>query len=210
MIFGCRSRDVLLLLPVKPLTLAKSRLGLANHDRQVAARRLFQHTLDVALRCVNQQQIFVLTSDPTVEQLASQQGVTTLFDTAGELNTALDGGLQTLRRKFPHAPIAVMVTDLPLLTPPVLTKALFEAAASTTARHVVDHRGTGTTFVSLPRRTVLPMVFGPDSAKRFSDAGSIPMLFPPPEISRDLDVNSDLSALNSHQKEHFGPNTSSP
>lgn len=51
------------------------------------------------------------------------------------------------------------------------------------------------------------MQFGPDSARRFSDAGSEAMPYPPREITHDLDFLVDLEALNPQQKETLCPTT---
>jgi 2-phospho-L-lactate guanylyltransferase len=200
-------QPVRLLLPVKALDKAKSRLRLDDAARRTVARWLFENTLDVALECVHPGQVFVVTSDGWVTQAAAQRNVAALDDTSGELNASVDRGLRSLRRRFPSAPLAVLVTDLPMLTPSVLRSALTDAGTSACPRHVVDHRGTGTTFLSIPPRMTFRMQFGPDSARRFSDAGSEAMPFPPREITHDLDFLVDLEALTPQQKETLCPTT---
>lgn len=200
---------VRLLLPVKALDKAKSRLRLDDAARRTVARLLFENTLDVALECLDPGQVFVVTSDGWVTEVAAQRDVAALDDTSGELNASVDRGLRSLGRRFPCAPLAVLVTDLPMLTPSVLRSALTDAGTSACPRHVVDHRGTGTTFISVPPRMTFRMQFGPDSARRFRDAGSEAMPFAPREISHDLDFRADLEALNHRQKETLCPTTAS-
>lgn len=200
---------VRLLLPVKALDKAKSRLRLDDAARRTVARLLFENTLDVALECLDPGQVFVVTSDGWVREVAAHRDVAALDDTSGELNASVDRGLRSLGRRFPCAPLAVLVTDLPMLTPSVLRSALTDAGTSACPRHVVDHRGTGTTFISVPPRMTFRMQFGPDSARRFRDAGSEAMPFAPREISHDLDFRADLEALNPRQKETLCPTTAS-
>ncbi|QSR28810.1 hypothetical protein CFH99_24615 [Nocardioides aromaticivorans] len=210
MITGIPLSSIRVLLPVKAFAQAKSRLDLPAEQRAVVARRLFAHTLDVTLQCVRRQQVFVMTNDPSVRRAATARRAQTLEDPAHDLNRSLELALATLRQRFPDDTLAVLVADLPRLTAPVLTTALLNAASSLQPRHVVDQHGTGTTFVSLPPRIDLPMLFGPGSAQRFAEVGAAPMLFPPPAITHDLDLLNDLNALPAHQKEHLCPSTPSP
>jgi 2-phospho-L-lactate guanylyltransferase len=207
---GIPLTSIRILLPAKAFDHAKSRLDVPAQERSLIARRLFVNTLDVALQCVRRQQVFVMTNDPQAMDAASRRRVLTLGDRPNDLNLSLQSALATLRARFPDDTVAVMVTDLPRLTAPVLTATLQEAASSRHPRHVIDQHGVGTTFVSIPPRRSLSMAFGPDSARRFSDAGSVPMSFPPPAIAHDLDVLSDLKALTPQQKENLCPSTPSP
>ena len=202
--------SIRILLPAKAFDQAKSRLNLSDRDRSLIARRLFVSTLDVSLQTVSPRQVFVMTDDPHARVLARRRQVRTVADTRGGLNPSLESALATLTARFPDDTVVVVVADLPRLTAPVLRAALLEAAASRQPRHVVDHHGLGTTFVSIPPHWNLPMVFGSESAQRFADAGSAPVLFPPPAITHDLDVLSDLTALAPQLKEKLCPSTSSP
>lgn len=201
--------SIRVLLPVKPFSRAKSRLDVPAGQRPLVARRLFVHTLDVALRCLQREQVFVMTADLQVRGMARSRQVRTIDDAADDLNGSLDAALLALRRRFPSDTLAVMVADLPRLVAPVLTSVLRDAASSDRPRHVVDHHRSGTTFVSLPPSSALRMVFGPDSARRFARAGSVPMLLPPPAMTHDLDVRSDLDALDAQLKEILCPSTPS-
>jgi len=199
-----------ILLPAKAFDHAKSRLDVPAQERSLIARRLFVNTLAEAMQCVRRLQVFVMTDDPRAMDAANSRRVRTLDDTSNDLNVSLQSALAALRARFPDDTVAVMVTDLPRLTAPVLRATLREASSSWHPRHIIDQHGVGTTFVSVPSRRSLSMVFGPDSARRFSAAGSVPMLFPPPAIAHDLDVLSDLHALTPKQKENLCLSTLSP
>lgn len=187
--------DLRLLVPVKSLALAKSRLSLSPHARRRIAEGLLTHTLEVALQCLPARQIVVLSADGLVQDMARQRGVSTLEDPADCLNASLHWGIHTLRSRCSGLTIAVLVADLPRLSPPNLHDALHDAAESRVPRHIADHHGTGTTFVSIPPGSQLPMLFGPGSARRFAEAGSVPILHAPEGLRHDLDTESDLHAL---------------
>jgi len=196
--------SVRLILPVKPLGHAKSRLKLSPHDRRLVAERLFVNTLTVALQCLQRGQVFVLTSDDRIAARAGRQGVTVVADAGDDLNGSLDAAIRSLNMKYAGDTLAVMVSDLPRLDPRALTGALLEGATVERPRHIVDHRGGGTTFVSMPPRARIPMCFGVDSARRFREAGSVPMPDTPDGITHDLDVLSDMHPLSTYQRECLG------
>lgn len=87
--------------------------------------------------------------------------------------------------------MAVLVAELPRLRPDELRGALEDAAGSAVPRHVADHHGTGTTFVSIPPGARLPMVFGSGSAHRFTRLGSVPLTGAPRGLRTDLDTATD-------------------
>lgn len=192
-----------LMLPVKALRLAKSRLLLPDAERQAIAEWLLVHTLDVAMKCLPAERIVVLTPDDAVKARARRLGVMIQHDSAGDLNASLHLGLSELRGRHPDATVAILVADLPRLSHAALSGALLDVADSSVARHIADHHGTGTTFVALPPGSRLPMLFGPSSARRFTEVGSVPILNAPEEIRTDLDTPADLFHLTSISKEEL-------
>ncbi|MBS4754556.1 2-phospho-L-lactate guanylyltransferase [Nocardioides sp. zg-ZUI104] len=187
--------DVQVVVPVKQLDAAKSRLSSDPGLRRRMAVALCRSTLTVAARCASPERVFVLTRDEDVVDLAQQMGVGVLLDVGTDLNSALDAGLDVLRRTRPEATVAVLVADLPHLRPAELRRVLMTAQRSTAPRHVPDRHGTGTTFVSLPPGRRLAMAFGGHSADRFARRGSVPIVAAPPGIRADLDTSDDLSDL---------------
>ena len=201
---------VRLLLPVKAFDRAKSRLALPDRQRTRVARLLFAHTLGISLQCLTPRQVVVMTSDPVARKLAARRGVKSLSDPSDDLNTSLEAVLHVLRKCFPASTLAVTVSDLPGLTAPILYRALRESSRSSHPAVVVDQHGTGTTFLSIPPKGRLPMHFGRNSARKFTEAGAVPLLFPPPGITHDLDVLSDLHPSFAIHQEDLCPSTSSP
>lgn len=189
---GCEPLDrIRLVIPVKRLANAKTRLSPHAPVRRAAAESLVTHTLQVATSCLHPRQIYVLTADPVAEELARRHGAHVLPDTETDLNSDLHTALTDLRRRDDDTVLVVLVADLPRLHPAELRHALAEAAVSIVPRHVADHHGTGTTFVSIPPGTHLPMVFGTGSAQHFSFLGSVPLRGARQGLRTDLDTPAD-------------------
>lgn len=180
-----------LVIPVKRFAMAKTRLSVDGAIRRAAAESLLLSTLQVATSCLESSQIYVLTADEVATRHAHQHGVSVLPDTATDLNTALHAAVAELKQREHEAIVVVLVADLPRLHSSDLWHALTRAAVSSAPRHVADHHGTGTTFVSIPPRTDLPMVFGGGSAQRFTVLGSIPLRDAPQGLCTDLDTPND-------------------
>jgi 2-phospho-L-lactate guanylyltransferase len=191
---------VRLILPVKRLECAKSRLRLSAVESRLVAEALALRTLDVALHCLDPDQVLVLTADGTIAKAAVARGVQTRPDPSGLLNVSLTQALEDERARVPHVTLAVLVVDLPTLSPSELAEVLAIAAASPAARHVADHCGTGTTFISVPPLGSIAMMFGPDSAQRFLDAGAEQIRDAPPGARADLDTPTDMCRLTPTQK----------
>ncbi|MGW6425097.1 2-phospho-L-lactate guanylyltransferase [Nocardia sp. NPDC055053] len=184
-------RQVRLVIPVKRLTTAKTRLSSHAPSRRAAAELLLTHTLQVATTCLEPSQVCVLTADEAVVRRAQAFGVTVLLDAATDLNSALHAALGELQDSDPEATVVVLVADLPRLRPAELWPALADAVRSGVPCHVADHHGTGTTFVSIPPGSQLPMVFGAGSARRFTGLGAVAMSGAPRGLSTDLDTPTD-------------------
>jgi len=183
--------SIRLVLPVKALTKAKSRLSTDGAARRIAAEFMFKRTLRIATASLDPRQVVVVTSDATVAKHARNSGAQVWRDSVADLNPALRLALAELRSFDSRSTLVVLVVDLPRLHVAQLRLALAEAATSRVPLHVADHRGTGTTFVSIPPDTDLPMVFGEDSAARFAELGSVQMAGAPPGLRTDLDTPDD-------------------
>ncbi|ABL80340.1 MULTISPECIES: 2-phospho-L-lactate guanylyltransferase [unclassified Nocardioides] len=184
-------QDVRLLLPVKRLSTAKSRLSSDAATRRATAEWLFRRTLDVATSLLAPHQVVVLTADEHVTRHSIRLGIEVLHDSGPDLNSALQAGMYALGQQHARARIVVLVADLPRLESDDLRAALLDAARSSVPRHVPDHHGTGTTLVSVPPGLRLPMVFGEDSALHFARLGSVPIEGAARGIRTDLDTPAD-------------------
>lgn len=184
---------VALVLPVKSLSLAKSRLELAPCERALVAMALARHTLGVVAATAQVDLVVVVTADPQVADHARSRGaVVTAEPRRGGLVAAVLAGRRTCRRVAPDADVAVMVSDLPDLSPADLDEVLREYGARRAPMFVADHLGTGTTLLVHPAAVDPPVCFGAHSAHRHLEAGYLAVRSPVPGLRRDLDTTADL------------------
>lgn len=192
-----RSRSALawsLLIPVKVLALAKSRLtGLPGADRAELALAMAADTVAAALREDAVRTVVVISDDPEVRAAMAGLGAIVLADKpAGGLNAALIFGAAFARAQWPESGLAGLAGDLPALRPGELTSAL-DFAASQGRAFVPDAAGTGTTlYAAAPGRAFEPL-FGPQSRARHRMAGVAEVILPGQSgLRRDVDTAEDL------------------
>lgn len=193
--------DLSLVLPIKNTAWAKSRIDVPGATRQQVAMALARHSLEVATQCLPAEQIFVVTSDRTVRELADELGVRVVADPDRGLNQAIECGMKEARRQRPRSGVLVLVSDLPEIETETLSTflPLLDPAAKI-GQFVADHSGVGTSAVFCPPGVKVRMVFGPDSAARFEALGCRRVHNAPLELRTDLDTLDDLKALQSESR----------
>lgn len=200
---------VQLLVPIKPLHLAKTRLRGASesedrHCELVAA--LASDTVAAARSATHALEVIVVTSDADLTARFHGNGVEVLDDSpAAGLNAALRHGDRVLRRRNPGARVGALQADLPALRPGDLDAALSEAGAD--RAFCSDRQGTGTTLLLAPRGSALCPGFGPDSARTHRDGGARELSSPLESLRHDVDLPADLDAaaalgLGTHTSTH--------
>lgn len=183
-----------LVVPVKPLEAAKSRLAPLGDLRRVELALAFAlDTVQAALECPRVTRVLVVSDDPRVrhELRASAALVEPDVPQAG-LNPALRHGAAALRRLDRDTGVGALSADLPALRPDELSRAL-DAAAGHRVAFVGDAGGTGTTLLTAAEGHPLPPAFGPGSrsAHRASGAHEIGLV-DVPSLRRDVDTPGDL------------------
>lgn len=189
-----------LVVPVKPLWAAKSRLrGAAGGDPVAHGRLALALALDTiaAARAAGLVgRVLVMSTDPTVAAGLAAEGVVVEPDGPRPgLNAALRHGAGLLRGAGAGA-VGALQADLPALTPAELDAALraaFAAFAAGAARAFVrDTDGAGTTLlVAAPAAPLRPR-FGRDSARRHRDTDAAELTGAWPGLRRDVDTGEDL------------------
>jgi 2-phospho-L-lactate/phosphoenolpyruvate guanylyltransferase len=193
-----------LVVPVKPLTKAKSRLrGAADggigepraHARLAMA--LARDTIEAVRGAAAVRTLLVVSSDPVVAAELGLFGVDVLPDgPVPGLNPAYERGAAALRDRDPDAVVAALQADLPALRPTELDDAigaalaLFEAGAR--RAFVADADGTGTTLLLAAGGTALQPLFGVGSARAHAESGAYPLGGDWPGLRRDVDTADDL------------------
>ncbi|MDT0269372.1 2-phospho-L-lactate guanylyltransferase [Streptomyces sp. DSM 44915] len=187
-----RDCDWALVVPLKPLRAAKSRLAgaVGDADRRALALAFAEDTVAAALRCPAVRDVVVVTSDPEATRALTALGAGVVPDRpdAG-LNAALAHGAATL----PGRAVAAMNADLPALRPAELGRVLALAAERPRA-FLPDAAGVGTTLLAARAGVPLAPAFGGPSRARHRDSGAVE-LSPPgvASVRRDVDTVADLA-----------------
>jgi 2-phospho-L-lactate guanylyltransferase len=177
----------LLVVPVKPLAVAKSRLRDAVPD---AARPdlVLAMALDTVAAALKVAEVLVVSSDRTVGDAVTALGARCLADVpqAG-LNAAIVYGAG----QTDNSNVGALTADLPALRPQELEEALAQA---TQRSFVPDAEGTGTVLLAAPGGVPLAPHFGPGSAAAHLTSGARRLDGDWPTLRRDIDTGADLAA----------------
>ncbi|MBV2151838.1 2-phospho-L-lactate guanylyltransferase [Kitasatospora sp. SUK 42] len=199
--------DWSLVLPLKPLALAKSRLApYAGPHRPDLALSFALDTVSAALATPGVSRVLVVTRDATAGvRLAALGALVVSDEPGGGLNEALAHGASVARALAPLAPLAVLSADLPALRPAELARVL--AAVPPDGRAFLpDSPGVGTALLaSTPGRPLSPS-FGDGSRARHAAGGALELRLAGVEsVRRDVDTGTDLGEA---MELGLGPHTS--
>ena len=193
-----------LIIPVKPLGTAKSRLrgaadgGLGAPAAHARLALALLHDTVTAVRAAGRvRSLLVIGSDPVVAAELAAVGVEVLLDEpAAGLNAAYTLGADTLRRRDPGAVIGALPADLPALRADELDAAVAAAVAEFAAgagrAFVADAGGTGTTLLVAAAGWPLDPRFGVGSAAAHRRSGARQLVGEWPGLRRDVDTADDL------------------
>jgi 2-phospho-L-lactate guanylyltransferase len=211
------------LLPVKVLARAKSRLAvLAGDRRRELALALAADTVAAAAGCRAVARVVAVTSDPVAAELLAGLGAVVVPDepagpagqrpgvldgvggpglpAVGEsgvqegLNAALRHGAAVAARRWPGAGLAALTADLPALRPGELATAL-RAAGTVPAAFVPDAAGIGTTLYAVRPGGEFRPRFGGASRARHAASGATELAVDLlAGLRRDVDTPDDLRA----------------
>ncbi|MGH3822988.1 MAG: 2-phospho-L-lactate guanylyltransferase [Pseudonocardiaceae bacterium] len=190
-----------LLLPMKPLARAKTRLlGAADggfgapkaHARLVLA--LARDTVAAAAGAAVVRRAIAICSDAMLCRALAVDGVEAIPDEpAAGLNSALRYGEALLRTADPAVTIAALPTDLPALRPQELDRAIRHGLATGGRVFCTDQAGTGTTLLLAPPGQALEPRFGPGSAAAHRASGAQEISGRWPGLRCDVDTAADLA-----------------
>ncbi|MFI6703915.1 2-phospho-L-lactate guanylyltransferase [Streptomyces sp. NPDC050509] len=184
-----------LVVPLKPLRLAKSRLAAATGDalRPRLALAFALDTVAAVLACPVVRDVAVVTDDPTAAAELSALGARIVPDTPADgLNAALAHGARAVRTLRPRAAVAVLNADLPALRPAELALVL-TAAESFPRAFLADAAGIGTTLLTAGPGVELNPAFGGPSRRGHLSTGAVEILLAGVDsVRRDVDTGEDL------------------
>jgi 2-phospho-L-lactate/phosphoenolpyruvate guanylyltransferase len=193
-------------IPVKVLAQAKSRLGLLGAERRAGlALAMAADTVTAVLECPEVARVIVITDDEVAGAALAKLGALVIPDepSAG-LNPALRHGAAHVRAHWPASGVAALSADLPALRPADLTAALTAAAGWPTA-FVADAPGDGTTLYTARPGAAFAPAFGLASRARHAAGGAAELdLAGLDGLRRDVDTPADLRTAATLG---LGPNT---
>ncbi|MFC8349135.1 2-phospho-L-lactate guanylyltransferase [Streptomyces sp. NPDC057280] len=186
-----------LVIPLKPLARAKSRLSDTAGDglRPGLALAFAQDTVAAALACRAVGDVAVVTDDPLAGRELSALGARIVPDEPrGGLNAALAYGAGVVRAAHPRRAVAALNADLPALRPLELARVL-DAAAEFPRAFLPDAAAIGTTLLAVREGQELRPAFGTDSRARHRASGAVELcLSGVDSVRQDVDTGEDLRA----------------
>lgn len=186
-----------LIVPLKPLRRAKSRLAAATGDwlRASFALAFAEDTVAAALACSAVREVVVVTDDPLAARRLSRLGAGVVPDVPRRgLNAALVHGAETARRGRPEAAVAALNADLPALRAAELARVL-TAAGEHGRSFLADAAGTGTTLLAAGAGVPPRPAFGGNSRARHRASGAVELTPGGVDsVRQDVDTGHDLRA----------------
>ncbi|MER7397776.1 2-phospho-L-lactate guanylyltransferase [Streptomyces sp. NPDC000151] len=184
-----------LVVPLKPLVRAKSRLSAAA-DARFRPRLALAFALDTvaaALECPVVRDVAVVTDDPQAGEALAALGARIVADVpAAGLNPAIAYGAHTVRAHRPGAAVAALNADLPALRTAELERVL-TAAAQFPRAFLADAAEIGTTLLTAAPEVELAPAFGGASRARHAASGAQELaLSDVRSVRQDVDTPEDL------------------
>lgn len=181
-------------IPLKPLNLAKSRLdSLPTPLRRALVIAMACDVRDAVLACRSAKEIVIVTGDPRWHSILGTPRLRFVADSPGDtLNDAIRRGAAACRTGRPLYGVAALTADLPALQPAELSQAL-DHTAGTSALFVPDAHGEGTTLFAARSHEHFWPQYGDCSRSRHIQAGAQEILRPQRSgIRQDVDTIKDL------------------
>lgn len=185
-----------LLVPLKPLDSAKSRLHVPAEVRAPLVLAMACDTVEVALACPLVDLVLVVADDVEgLEPLQRMGAVVVVAPSREGLNQALHRAAAIAAARDSGYGIASLVADVAAVTVDQLTRVLTEAACHLSC-FVPDAAGPGTTFVAATRWGSFLPEYGPQSRRRHVAAGLVELVLPDiTGVRLDVDTTADLHAV---------------
>ncbi|WP_107764884.1 2-phospho-L-lactate guanylyltransferase [Nocardioides terrigena] len=194
---GSPEGDFRVVVPVKELRHAKTRLEVDEATRHRLALAFAVDTVEVALGARWVGEVVVLTRDRQVAREVGRLGARSMRPGGTrELNSELRWALRRLGVGS-RRPTAVLMADLPALRACELDHVLGDARAGGDVVFVEDAWGGGTTLLAGPSGGLVPR-FGGRSASRHREVGARGVRLELPGLRCDVDDVRSLSAAVEH------------
>jgi 2-phospho-L-lactate guanylyltransferase len=178
-----------LVVPVKRLEVAKSRIALGAADRADLALAMATDTVAAAVACALVSRVVVVTDDARAIAALGGPDVTIVAD---EPDAGLNPALRHGATAADGPRIVAVSADLPALTATDLATVLV-AASRHSSGVVADQTGTGTTVLTAATAATFTPAFGAASFAAHRRAGSVDLTaIAAPSVRRDVDTVEEL------------------
>lgn len=193
--------SIWVIIPVKPLNRAKSRLAqvLSPEQRQELAETMFRHVLQVVSRAPQIMGTLVVSRDGRALSIAREYGARTVQESgAPELNTALMRATQVVARWNGNA-VLILPADLPMISEADLVGIIEQGRDSLSAVVIAtDENEDGTNAMLIRPPGLIPYSYGTGSFQRHiqlaQQAGADVRVYRSNRLALDIDVPQDLEA----------------
>jgi len=184
-------------VPVKDLTVAKSRLPYDDLPRAALALAMAHDVVSVLRATPGIGRVLVITDDPTAtDELKDDARIVMDAPRAG-LSAALSFGARVAARHWPADGILTVASDLAALSTPDLLLVLETAAAVRASRFLIaDAAGSGTTILAAaPGTSLRPRFEGGSRAAHLAEGAVDLTETAPPGLRQDVDTAADVAAI---------------
>lgn len=183
------------IIPVKTLLESKKRLSivLSPEERQTLTLRMLEDVLNAVKRSVICKTV-VISSDPTVKELANNFGVSYLKERKTELNQAVKQATKWCIRNKANS-VLILPADIPLITAVDINR-IVKLGSKETAVVICPSQNGGTNALLQKPPDIIPTHFGPHSfSKHKTEAlyrGIPTIVYRSIRIAMDIDSPKDL------------------
>ncbi|MCZ2094829.1 MAG: 2-phospho-L-lactate guanylyltransferase [Anaerolineae bacterium] len=189
------------IVPVKPLSRAKSRLAgaLSPEERRLLSEQWFRRVLTAIAGAPQVAGTLVISRDTHALAIARDMGAHTVQESgAPELNNALMRATQVVGG-WRGAAVLILPADLPLVAPEDVSGMIELGKEANTVVIATDGEGDGTNALMTRPPGIIPYAYGPGSYQRHialaEEAGATVKLFHSERLALDIDVPADLEAF---------------
>ena len=189
-----------ILIPVRGGSASKSRLAnaiSAHEDRKELALAFASDVVAAASAAPSVEGVSIITADDSLSDHFTRVGAEVIIEPErlSGLNAAVRFGTEDLQSRYPKVGIAVIMGDLPEVTPEAIAEAL-ELASAVELGVVADHERVGTSMLTARPGSVPHPSYGEGSYARHIDAGHVDLPIPGDSpLRRDVDTATDLRRL---------------
>jgi 2-phospho-L-lactate guanylyltransferase len=186
------------IIPVKPLSRAKSRLStvLSPEQRQHLAEQLMRHVLSVVKTVPQVNGTLVISRDNKALAIAREYGAHTVQESgAPELNNALMRATQVVRG-WKGGAVLILPADLPLLERDDVVQLVEQGRRNCSVVIATDRNGDGTNAMLVRPPGLISYTYGVGSFDRHvaaaREVGATVNVVHSPRLSLDIDLPDDL------------------